>query len=305
MNKKQEKTRITKLLFYITLFCLSLNTSSYAQESTKNLKRKVAIGRFTNVTKQAQSIFYDQESDQLGKQAADILATKLVSSEKFILIERQDYDKIIDEIEKTNTVSQGIGADFIIIGSVTELGRKTIGKQKLFSNSIKQVVEAGVSMRLVDVSTGLIIYSGEGKGSAEVQDKRVLGLGETADFDATLTDKAIGIAINQLVENIINSCMNKPWNAYILANEDGSLIISGGKSQGISIGDNYSILSPGKKVKNPQTGMLIELPGKVVGKIKIDLTLGDTPQSEVSMATIIEGDIDMQNLSKYRIIENK
>ena len=51
--------------------------------------------------------------------------------------------------------------------------------------------------------------------------------------------------------------------------------------------------------------MLIELPGKVVGKIKIDLTLGDTPQSEVSMATIIEGDIDMQNLSKYRIIENK
>jgi curli biogenesis system outer membrane secretion channel CsgG len=305
MNKKQEKTRITKLLFYITLFCLCLNTSSYAQESTKNLKRKVAIGRFTNVTKQAQSIFYDQESDQLGKQAADILATKLVSSEKFILIERQDYDKIIDEIEKTNTVSQGIGADFIIIGSVTELGRKTIGKQKLFSNSIKQVVEAGVSMRLVDVSTGLIIYSGEGKGSAEVQDKRVLGLGETADFDATLTDKAIGIAINQLVENIINSCMNKPWNAYILANEDGSLIISGGKSQGISIGDNYSILSPGKKVKNPQTGMLIELPGKVVGKIKIDLTLGDTPQSEVSMATIIEGDIDMQNLSKYRIIENK
>jgi curli biogenesis system outer membrane secretion channel CsgG len=284
---------------------LCLRTSSYAQGGTKDLKRKVAIGRFTNVTKQAQSIFYDQKSDQLGKQAADILATKLVSSEKFILIERQDYDKIVSELEKTNTVTQSIGADFIIIGSVTELGRKTIGNQKLFSNSIKQVVEAAVSMRLVDVSTGLIIYSGEGKGSAEVQDKRVLGFGQTADFDATLTDKAIGVAINQLVENIINSCMNKPWNAYILANEDGSLIISGGKSQGISIGDNYSILSPGKKVKNPQTGMFIELPGKVVGKIKIDLTLGDTPQNEVSMATIIEGDIDMQNLSKYRIIENK
>jgi curli biogenesis system outer membrane secretion channel CsgG len=305
MGKKMKTIRTKKLLFYLTLLCLCLRTSSYAQEGTKDLKRKVAIGRFTNVTKQAQSIFYDQKSDQLGKQAADILATKLVSSEKFILIERQDYDKIVSELEKTNTVTQSIGADFIIIGSVTELGRKTIGNQKLFSNSIKQVVEAAVSMRLVDVSTGLIIYSGEGKGSAEVQDKRVLGLGQTADFDATLTDKAIGVAINQLVENIINSCMNKQWNAYILANEDGSLIISGGKSQGISIGDNYSILSPGKKVKNPQTGMFIELPGKVVGKIKIDLTLGDTPQNEVSMATIIEGDIDMQNLSKYRIIENK
>lgn len=296
---------IGRLLICLSLLCLWGSTATYAQEDSKVLKRKVAIGRFTNVTKQAQSIFYDQESDQLGKQAADILATKLVTSEKFILIERQDYDQIISELEKTNTVSQNIGADFLIIGSVTELGRKTIGNQKAFSSSIKQVVEAGVSMRLVDVTTGLIIYSGEGKGSAEVQDKRVMGLGETADFDATLTDKAIGAAINQLVENVINSCMDKPWNAYILANEDGSLIISGGESQGIAIGDTYSVLSPGKKVKNPQTGMFIELPGKVVGKITIDITLGDTPQSEVSMASIIEGELDMNNLSKYRIIENK
>tara|TARA_B110000977_G_C11074915_1_gene490802 strand:- start:1433 stop:2332 length:900 start_codon:yes stop_codon:yes gene_type:complete len=297
--------KIIKLLLNLTCLLVIGSGISFAQDETKDLKRKVAIGRFTNVTKQAQSIFYDQESDQLGKQAADILATKLVASEKFILIERQDYDKIVSELEMTNSVSQTIGADFLIIGSITELGRKTIGSQKVFSNSIKQVVEAGVSMRLVDVTTGLIIYSGEGKGNAEVQDKRVLGLGQTADFDATLSDKAIGAAINQLVENIINSCMDKPWNAYILADEDGSLIISGGSSQGISVGDTYSILSPGKKVKNPQTGMMLELPGKIVGKINIDITLGSTPQDEVSMARVIEGAIDMNDLSKYRIVENK
>jgi len=297
--------KIIKLILNLTCSIIIGAGVTFAQEDTKDLKRKVAIGRFTNVTKQAQSIFYNQESDQLGKQAADILATKLVASEKFILIERQDYDKIVSELEMTNTVSQTIGADFLIIGSITEIGRKTIGSQKVFSNSIKQVVEAGVSMRLVDVSTGLIIYSGEGKGNAEVQDKRVMGLGETADFDATLTDKAIGAAINQLVENIINSCMDKPWNAYILADEDGSLIISGGSSQGISVGDIYSILSPGKKVKNPQTGMMLELPGKIVGKINIDMTLGSTSQDEVSIATITEGSIDMNDLSKYRIVENK
>ena len=296
--------KLIKLLSLTCSIILCVGVT-FAQENTKDLKRKVAIGRFTNVTKQAQSIFYDQESDQLGKQAADILATKLSASEKFILIERQDYDKIVSELEMTNTVSQTIGADFLIIGSITELGRKTVGSQKVFSNSIQQVVEAGVSMRLVDVTTGLIIYSGEGKGSAEVQDKRVMGLGQTADFDATLTDKAIGAAINQLVENIINSCMDKPWNAYILAEDEGSLIISGGASQGISVGDTYSILSPGKKVKNPQTGIMLELPGKIVGKISIDLTLGSIPQDEVSIATITEGSIDMGNLNKYRIVETK
>ncbi|MFV0553399.1 MAG: CsgG/HfaB family protein [Mangrovibacterium sp.] len=297
---------IRKLFFYLTLLCFGCNIpAAFAQEDSKALKRKVAIGRFTNVTKQSQSIFYDQESDQLGKQAADILATKLVASEKFILIERQDYESIVAELEKSNALTQNIGADFLIIGSVTELGRKAIGNQKVFSNSVKQVVEAGVSMRLVDVSTGLIIYSGEGKGVAEVEDKRVLGYGETADFDATLTDKAIGAAINQLVENIINTCNDKPWNAYILAEEDGSFIISGGKSQGIAAGNTFSVLSPGKKVTNPQTGMAIELPGKVVAKIKIDMTVGDTPENEVSMASIIEGAIDSDKLSNYRVIENK
>ena len=274
-------------------------------QQAKSLKRKVAIGRFSNVTKQSQSIFYNQESDPLGKQAADILATKLVASEKFILIERQDYAQIVSELEKTNSMSQNIGADYLIIGSVTEMGRKNIGRQRAFSNSVKQVVEAGVSMRLVDVSTGLIIYSGEGKGTAEVTDKRVLGLGETADFDATLTDKAIGAAINQLVENIINSCMDKPWNAYILSSEDESLIISGGASQGLAQGDVFDVLKPGKKVKNPQSGMFVELPGKVVATIKIDMTLGDIPENEVSLASVIDGAVDFENLDKYRVIETK
>ena len=283
---------------------LLLFGSVFGQQA-KSLKRKVAVGRFSNVTKQSQSIFYNQEADPLGKQAADILATKLVASDKFILIERQDYAQIVSELEKTNTMSQKIGADYLIIGSVTEMGRKNIGRQRAFSNSVKQVVEAGVSMRLVDVSTGLIIYSGEGKGTAETTDKRVLGLGEKADFDATLTDKAIGAAINQLVENIINSCMDKPWNAYILSSEDESLIISGGASQGLAQGDVFDVLKPGRKVKNPQSGMLVELPGKVVATIKIDMTIGDIPENEVSLASIINGTVDYENLDKYRVIESK
>ncbi|QZT36888.1 CsgG/HfaB family protein [Halosquirtibacter xylanolyticus] len=298
-----------KRLFLIAL-CL-FTFSSYAQdvEQTKALKRKVAIGRFSNVTKQSQSIFYDQESDQLGKQASDILAMKLVSSDKFLLIERQDYDKIANELIQTNrlsdTTSTQIGADFLIIGSVTHLGRKTVGNQKLFSSSIKQEVEAGVSLRLVDVSTGLIVFSGEGKGNSTVQDKKVMGFGERADFDATLTDKAISAAINQLVEEIINKCMDMPWKAYILSEEDGSYILSGGASQGIQVGDKYDILKPGKSVKNPQTGMMIQLPGKVIGELQIDMTFGDTPSTEVSMATLVSGDIQKDQLSKYVVIEKK
>jgi len=293
------KITSTILASLLVISCIQ----GFSQE--KSLKRKVAIGRFSNETQYSKSVFYDKANDPMGKQASDILSTKLASSEKFLLIERQDYDKIVSEINTGGGISQKIGADYLIIGSITEFGRKNIGEQKLFSNSKKQVVEAGVSIRLVDVSTGLVIYSGEAKGEAETTDKQVMGFGKSADFDATLSDKAISAAITKLVENIITQCTNNPWKAYILSVEDGSYIISGGASQGIAAGDEFAIIEKGRKVKNPQTGLLIELPGKKVGKVKVEQTMGNLPEEQISIATVTEGAIDATKLENYYVTQNK
>lgn len=290
----------TILLATLVIAC---GLQGFSQE--KSLKRKVAIGRFSNETQYSKSVFYDKANDPMGKQASDILMTKLASSEKFLLIERQDYDKIVSELNTGGGISQKIGADFLIIGSITEYGRKNVGEQKLFSNSKKQIVEAGISIRLVDVSTGLIIFSGEAKGEAETTDKQVMGFGKSADFDATLSDKAISAAITKLVENIITQCTNNVWKAYILSVEDGSYIVSGGAAQGIAAGDVFSIVEKGKKVKNPQTGMLIELPGKPVGKLKIEQTMGNMPEEQISIGTLTEGAIDASRLESYYITQQK
>lgn len=290
--------------YFVLLLMLFVGAICYAQQD-KVLKRKVAIGRFSNETQYAKSVFYDKENDPMGKQASDILSARLAASEKFLFIERQDFDKIVAELNTGGGVSQKIGADYLIIGSITEFGRKTVGNQKVFSNSKEQIVEAAVTVRLVDVSTGLIVYSGEAKGEATAEDKRVMGFGKTADYDATLADKAISAAITKLVENIINKCMDSPWKAYLLSVEEDVYIMSGGETQGIEVGDEFSIVQKGKSVKNPQTGLLIELPGKVVATIKIIQTLGDTPESEVSMASLIDGSIDTAQLEKYYITQKK
>jgi len=47
-------------------------------DAKKGLKRKVAIARFTNETKYGQSFFIDENNDRIGKQAVDILSSKLV-----------------------------------------------------------------------------------------------------------------------------------------------------------------------------------------------------------------------------------
>lgn len=270
------------------------------------LKRKVAIARFSNETEYAKGIFYDKANDPLGKQAVDILSTKLAASNKFILLERQDMDKVLEEMKVAGKDEvQKVGADFLIVGSITEFGRKTIGGVAVFSRTKSQIVEAGVNIRLIDVSTGQIIYSEEAKGEAETTNKTVMGLGKKTDYDATLSDKAISAAISKLVENIINNCMDRPWKSYFLLYDENGILISGGKSQGIKIGEIYDVIEKGKSVKNPQTGMLIELPGKSVGKIKIDFLGGENPQSEFSMVTFTEGSIDKANLSNYYIKEIK
>ena len=287
-----------KILYMMAFLMLAMPT--FSQTSDKTLKRKVAIGRFTNETQYAKGIFYDRENDPMRKQALDILSAKLAASGKFILLERDGLEELIAEAGEG---MQKIGADYIILGSITKFGRKVEGDQRILSQTKTQTVEAGVSIRLVDVSSGLIIYSDEASGYAETTAKTTLGIGGKAGFDATLSDKAISAALSQLVENIINKCMDKPWRGYVLTVEDGSYVISGGKTQGITEGTTFALMKKGKMVTNPQTGIKIEMPGTKMGSLKVVSTMGDTPETEISFCTYEGKDIDVNNLMDYYIME--
>ncbi len=280
-------------------------TNVQTQGDEMVLKRKVAIGRFSNETQYAKGIFYDKENDPMSKQALDILSSKLASSGKFLLLERNDLNALLEECQKGENVASTIGADYMIIGSITEFGRKNTGKNGVFSSQKTQTVEASVAIRLVDVSTGLIIYSDEGKGSAELTTKTTMGVGGSSSYDATLSDKAISEAIGQLVENIINKCTNSPWKTYFLSVDNDGVLIAGGASQGIKEGMTFAVKTVGKKVKNPQTGIMITLPGKSVGEAKVLTTGGDTPETEYSFVELNSSvTIDANNMSNY-IIEAK
>lgn len=311
-----------KILFSILLIVLTIPDFVNAQKkviveeptvetvndnSKKVIKRKVAIGRFSNETEYGKGLFYDKDNDPMGKQALDILSAKLGASGKFILLERNDLQQLLEEANRNGqSAQQAIGADYMIIGSITEFGRKNTSQSQVFTTSKTQTVEAAVSIRLVDVATGQIIYSDQGKGSAEITTKSTfVGTGGHAGYDATLSDKAISAAIDQLVENIINKLSDKPWKSYFLFYDSDAIIIAGGKSQGIEPGMVFAVKTVGKNVKNPQTGIMVTLPGKEVGKIKVEETGGDTPETEYSIVSMIEGSIDSENLSNYIIEEIK
>jgi len=267
------------------------------------IKRKVAIGRFTNETNYGKGFFDKSSEHGIGRQAMDILSARLAASEKFIMLEREDMDLINSELEMNNLGNLNIAADYLILGSISEFGRNTTGEVGVFSRSKKQTAFAKVNIRLVDVSTGQVIYSEEGSGEAFSEVGTVLGAGSRAGYDSSLNDKVISAAISKLVNNIIENLTEKPWRSYILNIQNENIVIAGGKTQGINIGDTFNIFKKGDIVTNPQTGMKIELPGELIGKVKITQTVGTNINDEICFAKSLGSEINISDFKNYYVEE--
>ena len=82
-------------------------------------------------------------------------------------------------------------------------------------------------------------------------------------------------------------------------------MIGGGSSQGINAGDTFAVKGKGKKVKNPQTGVMIELPGKQIGTVTVEATAGETPETEFSIVNYQGETINTAKLTDYYIEEIK
>jgi len=274
------------------------------QSNERVLKRKVAIARFSNETKQGRSFLLSTTGDQIGKQASDILSTKLAATNKFILLERTDLDKLSAEknLNGLKIKMKTIPADFLILGSVSEFGREITSDVGIFSRTKKQKARAKVNVRLIKVSTGQIVYSEEASGYAEVEAGSVLGVGNRAGYDSTLNDEAISAAISKLVSNIVENMMDGQWRTFLVG-QDGSLYyIAGGKTQGIAVGDKFQVMAKGRNVTNPQTGITMALPGKKIATIQVESTAGDNIDNEVSLCKVIDGMVS-QPFDKYYVIE--
>jgi len=277
--------------------------SQSLKQPERSLKRKVAIARFSNETKYGQGFFYDENNDRLGKQAMDILSSKLTATEKFVMLERVDLVQLTKEKQMGSLDSLNIPADYLVLGSITEFGRKTTSDVGVFSRSKKQTAQAKVTIRLVDVQTSRIVYSEEGEAEASSEAETVVGLGKTADYDATLNDKVLTAAISKLVSNVAENLLDKPWRSYLLSFQDGNFIISGGALQGIKEGDSFKVYQRGQKVKNPQTGIMIELPGKEVGSLRVVSLVPGDAVTELSICSKVSGELPTSGFDGYYIQE--
>ncbi|NHZ90917.1 curli production assembly protein CsgG [Massilia sp. CCM 8733] len=271
----------------------------------KVFKRKVAIGRFSNETRYGRTFQTDASLDPLGKQASDMLATKLVGSNKFLVFERQDIGKLTDEAARNGAAAQLIGVDALILGSVTEFGRSTTGKSGFLSSTKVQTARAKVEVRLADARTGHIFFTASGVGQANTESGEIAGYGSKADYDSTLNDRAIAAAISDVQNALISKLEERQWRTDILKADGKQVFMSGGAKQGIKTGDTFAIMREGDKIKSAQTGFQITLPGTAVGSVRVVSLFGDAESNEGAVAEIISGSVPSGNNAGYFITEQK
>jgi curli biogenesis system outer membrane secretion channel CsgG len=267
-------------------------------------KRKIAVGRFSNETNYGRSLLNDAELDRIGKQASDMLASRLVMSGQFLVLERPDLTKVQQE-QALGGGGGLVGADTLVMGSVTEFGRSVGGKSGFLSSTKEQIAKAKVDVRLVDVKTGHAYFSANGAGEARTEVGEVAGFGSRSEYDATLNDRAIAAAISDLIDRLVSKLGDRPWRTDILELKGPLVFISGGKSQGLKPGDELAVMEFGQTVKSAQSGFEVTLPPRQVAGLKVTSTFGDTETSEGSVCELTSGTIDRAALPTLFVAERK
>jgi curli biogenesis system outer membrane secretion channel CsgG len=278
----------------------TISTKRVTKGKFIGLKRKVAVIDFENKTAYGKA--------RLGSSCSDILTTELGKSGRVILIEREKLGKILEEqnLQKSGgaaldpLVATGkiLGLNAIVTGSISQFGVKKEGADYLIFEQKKQIAEATVDLRVVDVSNGRIIWTDTGKGKAIKKVSTVLGLGGRAGYDETLAGEALRAAIVKFVNNIIEQIDRTEWSCYVAEVDGGKIYLDAGKESGLKSGTNLKVVHPGKTIVSPATGLVIGYTENDVGTIQVTGNFGDNGSIAKSISGNIPSKGDICKLAK-------
>ena len=279
----------------VTFLALSLLFSAFNLEA--QLKKRVAIATFHDKT--------GSGYHSLGEGVADMLATALVKTGKFIVLERQEIEKVIQEQqfgqsfmvtpESAPKVGQILGAELFVVGSVTEFGTKESsigGNVPLFGGGVTtKKARAVVDIRLVNTNTGEIIAAESEEGEESTTGLSVryesIDFSNPSHWNDTDIGKATREAVNGCVELITDNMAKIPWSGKILRiNTDGTLLLKPGSEGNVKSGMEFEVWRKGEEIKDPDTGLSLGAEEEKVGKVKVK---EDMLQGKACKATVLEG----------------
>ncbi len=160
--------------------------------------------------------------------------------------------------EERTRVGNSVGADYILVGSITNFNAKVKKEKVPYLNKEALMVTgiSSISWRLINVPTGMIMASGVHDEKFEER------INSEIDFDwiaklARPAGEKIGTKISDITFPIL-----------VLSHDNGILTLARG-GDSIRVGQQYNLIQYGKVLMNPYTNEAIAKDEIVIGKVEI------------------------------------
>jgi len=225
---------------------------------------------------------------RVGHGASDMLATALVKKTKFAVIERDKLASIIKEQNLNNNpdrfepstaaaIGKLLGAQYVVTGAVTEYGLSKAGGSGLGVSVKKKSYSAAVDIRVVDVNTGEIVFAEDASVTKSSFDVKAFGVGGGESYDEKKASEAMRKAIKKIAKKMKKAKFKPrhiiekgPEGPILVADVDGNIVtLNKGSNAGLEVGQKLTIKRKAKEIKDPDTGAVIKIKYKKIGKIKL------------------------------------
>lgn len=241
---------------------------------------------------------------RLGRGASDILTTQLVKGTDFEIFERDRLTTVMEEqnlgesgrIDSATAARIGkiIGVEYIITGAVTEYGQSSSGGGGRGVNIGKKGYHAAVDVRIVNATTGRIVFAEIGEGYKSSLSVRVFGIGGGESWNEKHASASMRKAIKDVVKKLAKADLTAGGKSSAsgglsrnikVADVEGSLLtLNKGDNGGLKIGDVMVVKRQRKVIKDPETGAVLKIKYTILGKVKITEV-----EASYSEGNVIEG----------------
>jgi len=150
--------------------------------------------------------------------AQDVFVTELVKSGKFRVVEREQLEALMKEknltlsgdVDPATAVRVGklLGVNYLLTGAVTEYGAEDKGAHGSGFRGLpgfgvhKKTFTAALNARLIDTSTGEIVWADEARSEESHSNVDVGGFGGGVSNDERMFDKVMKPCIQKLVASL-------------------------------------------------------------------------------------------------------
>lgn len=287
----------------LILWALSIPAASWCQKSPlQTPKKRIAVFVFDDKTDKGMG-WFDQKT--VGEGVADMIATELVKSGQYRVIERQQLNAILAEqdlgasgivtAESAAQMGQVLGVEIAVLGAVTEFGYKKsetdigIAGKRLGVGA--QTAAMALDLRLINTTTGEILHAENVRRSRTVPSGSI-GIGRVTfsnqqSFDETMVGKVARETVEEVIQAVNRQMENVAWSAKVILQQGANVYINSGANDGVTAGLVFTVLRKGEPLVDPDTGLQLGTIESEVG----DLEVVNPSQSEgrVSICKILKG----------------